>query len=34
MKLCIFGAGGFAKEVAWLANECGFDVAAFIDVKE
>lgn len=34
MKLCIFGAGGFAKEVAWLANECGYEIAAFIDTKE
>lgn len=32
-KLCIFGAGGFAKEVYWLAMQCGCDVDAFIDIK-
>jgi sugar O-acyltransferase (sialic acid O-acetyltransferase NeuD family) len=31
-KICIFGAGGFAKEVFWLANQCGQEVDAFIDV--
>jgi sugar O-acyltransferase (sialic acid O-acetyltransferase NeuD family) len=31
MRLCIFGAGGFAKEVLWLARRCEYDVAAFID---
>lgn len=31
-KLCIFGAGGFAKETYWLARQCGQDVAAFIDI--
>lgn len=32
MKLCIFGAGGFAKEVYWLANQFGHEVGAFIDI--
>lgn len=31
-KLCIFGAGGFAKEVFWLARQCGKHPDAFIDV--
>lgn len=31
-KLCIFGAGGFAKEVYWLATQCGHEVEAFIDI--
>lgn len=31
-KLCIFGAGGFAHEVFWLARQCGKDPVAFIDV--
>ena len=31
MKLCIFGAGGFGKEVFWLAKQCGYEVDAFID---
>jgi sugar O-acyltransferase (sialic acid O-acetyltransferase NeuD family) len=31
-KLCIFGAGGFAKEVYWLAVQNGHDIDAFIDV--
>lgn len=34
MKLCIFGAGGFAKEVYWLAKQCGKEVAAFIDIQD
>lgn len=33
-KICIFGAGGFAKEVYWLARQCGYDVDAFIDLHE
>jgi sugar O-acyltransferase (sialic acid O-acetyltransferase NeuD family) len=33
MKLCIFGSGGFAKEVYWLAKQCGREVAAFIDLQ-
>lgn len=32
MKICIFGAGGFAQEVFWLARQCGRDVDAFIDI--
>lgn len=30
--LCIFGSGGFAKEVYWLAQQCGKEVEAFIDL--
>lgn len=33
MKLCIFGSGGFAKEVYWLALQCGRQVDAFIDLN-
>lgn len=33
MKICIFGAGGFAKEVFWLAHQCGQEVEAFIDIQ-
>jgi sugar O-acyltransferase (sialic acid O-acetyltransferase NeuD family) len=33
-KICIFGAGGFAKEVYWLAHQCGREVEAFIDKQE
>lgn len=33
MKICIFGAGGFAKEVFWLAHQCGQHVDAFIDLQ-
>lgn len=32
MRLCIFGAGGFAHEVYWLAQQCNQVVDAFIDV--
>lgn len=32
-KLCIFGAGGFAKEVYWLAKQCDQAVDAFIDLQ-
>lgn len=32
-KICIFGAGGFAHEVFWLAHQCGQIVDAFIDIK-
>jgi sugar O-acyltransferase (sialic acid O-acetyltransferase NeuD family) len=30
-SLAVYGAGGFAREVAWLAQECGHDVLCFID---
>lgn len=30
-KLFIYGSGGFAREVAWLAQETGFQVVGFID---
>ncbi|SRR6266403_481275 len=33
-KICIFGSGGFAKEVYALALDCKYIVDAFIDVKE
>jgi sugar O-acyltransferase (sialic acid O-acetyltransferase NeuD family) len=31
-KICIFGSGGFAKEVFWLSQQCKREVVAFIDV--
>ncbi|HEY5267658.1 MAG TPA: NeuD/PglB/VioB family sugar acetyltransferase [Candidatus Saccharimonadales bacterium] len=31
-KICIYGAGGFAHEVYWLALQCGYEVDAFIDI--
>jgi sugar O-acyltransferase (sialic acid O-acetyltransferase NeuD family) len=30
-ELVIYGAGGFARELAWLATECGHKVLAYID---
>jgi sugar O-acyltransferase (sialic acid O-acetyltransferase NeuD family) len=33
MTICIFGSGGFAKEVFWLARQCNKEVEAFIDLK-
>lgn len=30
-KLFIYGSGGFAREVAWLAEEAGFEIMGFID---
>ena len=30
-QIAIYGAGGFAREVAWLAEECGCHVVCFID---
>lgn len=30
-ELLVYGSGGFAREVAWLAQECGHEVMAFID---
>ena len=32
-ELLIYGSGGFAREVAWLASEAGWTVLAFIDDK-
>ncbi len=29
--IVIYGAGGFAREVAWLAEDCGHEVKAFVD---
>jgi sugar O-acyltransferase (sialic acid O-acetyltransferase NeuD family) len=29
--IAVYGAGGFAREVAWLAEQCGLDVRCFID---
>lgn len=31
MDLCIFGTGGSAKEIFWLAKQCGRNPVAFID---
>jgi sugar O-acyltransferase (sialic acid O-acetyltransferase NeuD family) len=31
MDLILYGAGGFAREVAWLAERCGHAAVAFID---
>jgi sugar O-acyltransferase (sialic acid O-acetyltransferase NeuD family) len=31
LPLAVFGAGGFGREVAWLAETCGREVACFID---
>jgi sugar O-acyltransferase (sialic acid O-acetyltransferase NeuD family) len=30
-EFLIYGAGGFAREVAWLAEQCGHSVVGFID---
>jgi sugar O-acyltransferase (sialic acid O-acetyltransferase NeuD family) len=30
-RIAVFGGGGFAREVAWLADACGYDVACFVD---
>ena len=30
-QIAIYGGGGFAREVAWLAQECGLDVACFVE---
>lgn len=30
-RIAIYGAGGFGREVAWLAESCGREVAFFID---
>ena len=30
-SVVVYGSGGFAREVAWLASECGHQVTAFID---
>jgi len=30
-KIFIYGAGGFAREVAWLASTLGIEVVAFVD---
>ena len=32
-NICIYGAGGFSKEVYWLALNCGRKVEAFIDLN-
>jgi len=34
MKICIFGAGGSARETYWIAKRCGYEVEAFLDVKD
>lgn len=33
-QLIIVGGGGFAKEVIWLAQDCGFDVVGLLDDNE
>jgi sugar O-acyltransferase (sialic acid O-acetyltransferase NeuD family) len=33
-QLFVYGAGGFAREVAWLGETCGHDVLGFIDDDE
>ena len=33
MDICIFGAGGFAKEVMLLCEESGYNVIGFIDLN-
>ncbi len=30
-QIIVYGAGGFAREVAWLASDCGYQVCAFVD---
>jgi sugar O-acyltransferase (sialic acid O-acetyltransferase NeuD family) len=30
-EIAVYGGGGFAREVAWLAEDCGYAVACFID---
>lgn len=31
-KICIFGAGGSAKETYWIAKRCGYEIAALLDI--
>src|SRR6185295_13075209 len=33
-KICIFGSGGFAKEVLLLAKDVGHEVEYFVDLHE
>ena len=33
-QVAVYGGGGFGREVAWLAQECGQDVACFIEDDE
>ena len=30
-KIIVVGAGGFGKEVAWMAKRCGYEVLGFLD---
>lgn len=30
-EILVFGTGGFGREVAWLAEACGYDFVAFVD---
>src|SRR4051794_6668602 len=30
-RMAVYGGGGFAREVAWLAEVCGYHVVCFID---
>lgn len=31
-KICIFGAGGSARETYWIAQRCGYQVEALLDI--
>ncbi len=33
-KICIFGKGGFSKEVLWLIELLGYEVDSFIDIQD
>lgn len=33
-QIAVYGASGFGREVAWLAQECGYAVVSFIDDDE
>ena len=30
-KIIVLGAGGFGKEIVWLAHDCGYEVHGFLD---
>jgi hypothetical protein len=31
-NICIFGAGGSARETYWIAKKCGYQIAALLDL--
>lgn len=33
-SICIFGAGGSARETSWIAQRCGYEVAALLDLQD